>query len=58
MLCMDPDGVPLEDGLMDIDPGIIGVARIGVDLALVLGVPIVIAGKASTKIKASSIETC
>lgn len=51
MLCMDPDGVPLEDGLMDIDPGIIGVARIGVDLALVLGVPIAMDGKPQQKSK-------
>lgn len=52
MLCMDPDGVLQGDGLMDIDPGIIGVARIGVDLALVLGV--LMDGKPQQKSKRSA----
>ncbi len=51
MLCMDLDGVPQADGLMDTDPTIIGVVPIGVDLALVLGVPIAMDGKPQQKSK-------
>ncbi len=51
MLCMDLDGVPQGDGLMDTGPTIIGVVPIGVDLVLVLGVLIDMDGKPKQKSK-------
>ena len=51
MSCMGLGGEALTVGLMDTGPITIGVARIGVDLALVLGVRMDMDGKPKQKSK-------